>query len=70
LLGRMEIRSPYAGQVLGLNVFSVGGVIGRGEKILDIVPDQGSLVVEAQVAVEDISELRPGMRAEVHLTSY
>ena len=31
MLGRMEIRSPYAGQVVGLSVFSVGGVIGRGE---------------------------------------
>jgi len=70
VLGRMEVRAPYTGQVVGLNVFSVGGVIGRGEKILDIVPDKEALTVEAQVAVEDISEVRPGMRAEVHLTAF
>src|SRR6266481_1697320 len=70
VLGRMEIRSPYAGRVVALTVFSVGGVIQRGEKILDIVPDQDSLTIEAQIAVEDISDLKPNMRAEVHLTAY
>jgi membrane fusion protein, type I secretion system len=70
VLSRMEIRSPYTGLVVGLNVFSVGGVIQRGDKILDIVPDEDSLTVEAQVAVEDISEVHPNMRAEVHLTAY
>jgi HlyD family type I secretion membrane fusion protein len=70
VLGRMEIRSPYAGRVVALNVFSVGGVIQRGDKILDIVPEQDTLTVEAQVAVEDISDVHPDMRAEVHLTAY
>jgi membrane fusion protein, epimerase transport system len=70
VLGRMDIRAPYSGEVVGLNVFSVGGVIGRGEKILEIVPEKELLLVEAQIAVEDISEVRPGMRAEVHLTSF
>ena len=70
VLGRIQIRSPYAGRVVGLSVFSVGGVIQRGDKILDIVPEQQALTVEAQIAVEDISEVRPDMRAEVHLTAY
>jgi len=70
VLGRMEIRSPYSGRVVALTVFSIGGVIQRGEKILDIVPDQDSLTIEAQIAVEDISDIRPNMRAEVHLTAY
>jgi epimerase transport system membrane fusion protein len=70
VLSRMEIRSPYAGQVVALNVFSIGGVIQRGERILDIVPDRDRLTVDAQVAVEDISEVHPGMPAEVRLTAY
>lgn len=70
VLGRMDIRSPYAGRVVALNVFSVGGVIQRGDKILDIVPDQDALSIEAQVAVEDISDVHPNMKAEVHLTAY
>jgi HlyD family type I secretion membrane fusion protein len=70
VLRRMEIRSPYAGKVVGLSVFSIGGVIQRGDKILDIVPDDDALTLEARVAVEDISEVHPGMRAEVRLTAY
>ncbi|UQR61115.1 HlyD family type I secretion periplasmic adaptor subunit [Bradyrhizobium sp. C-145] len=70
ILSRMEIRAPYTGRVVGLNVFSMGGVIQRGDKILDIVPDEDSLTIEAQVAVEDISDVHPNARAEVHLTAY
>jgi len=70
VLGRMEIRAPYAGQVVGLSVFSVGGVINRGDRILDIVPDVERLVIEAQIAVDDISDVRPDMPADVHLTAY
>jgi membrane fusion protein, epimerase transport system len=70
VLGRMDIRSPYTGKVVGLNVFSVGGVITRGDKILDIVPDEDALTIEAQVGVEDIADVHPNMRADVHLTAY
>ena len=70
VLGRMDIRSPYTGRVVALTVFSIGGVIAKGEKILDVVPDQDSLVIEAQVAVDDISDVHPNARAEVHLTAY
>src|SRR5262249_35376445 len=69
-LSRMEIRAPYAGRVVGLNMFSIGGVIQRGEKILDIVPEDDGLTVEVQIAVEDISDVHAGARAELHLTAY
>lgn len=69
-LGRMEVRSPYSGDVVDLAVHSVGAVIGRGERILDIVPDSTALVVEARIGVSDIADLHPGMDAEVHFTSY
>src|SRR5262249_5742578 len=57
-------------EVVGRNVVCVGGASNRGDKILDIVPDQDSLTIEAQVAVDDISEVHPGMNADVHLTAY
>lgn len=69
-LERSSVRSPYAGKVVDLAVFSVGAVIGRGERLMDIVPDNTSLVVEAKVRVEDIADIAPGMVAEVHFTSY
>jgi HlyD family type I secretion membrane fusion protein len=70
VLGRLEIRSPYAGRVVGLSVFSIGGVIQRGEKILDIVPDDDTLTVEVQISAEEINDVHPGMRAALHLTAY
>jgi HlyD family type I secretion membrane fusion protein len=75
VLYRTDIRSPYTGTVVDLKVFGVGAVIakgdiGKGEDILDIVPDNNDLTVEARIAVEDISDVHPGMRAEIHLTAY
>lgn len=46
-LERMVVRAPYAGRVVDLAVFSTGGVVGRGERLMDIVPDDMMLVVEA-----------------------
>ena len=69
-LARTIVRSPYEGKVVGLKVFSTGAVIAPGGTILDIVPDQTDLVVEAKIRVEDISDLRLGADAEIHFTTY
>jgi HlyD family type I secretion membrane fusion protein len=69
-LRRTRIRAPYDGHVVGLSAFSVGGVITPGEPILDIVPAVDELIVEATVNVDDVRDVRVGMKAEVHLTSY
>jgi epimerase transport system membrane fusion protein len=70
VLDRTRLRSPYGGYVVDLSVFSVGGVIQRGDKVMDIVPSQNNLVAEANVNVDDIHEVHPGMRAEMHFTAY
>ncbi|ESY75719.1 secretion protein HylD [Mesorhizobium sp. LNHC252B00] len=67
---RAMVRSPYDGQVMNLSVFSTGAIVAPGQTILDIVPTRNSLVVQAQVRVEDISSLRSDMMAEVRFTSY
>jgi membrane fusion protein, epimerase transport system len=70
VLDRTNMRSPYAGNVVDLSVFSVGGVIQRGDKVMDIVPSQNGLVTEANISVDDIHDVHPGMRAELHFTAY
>ncbi|MER8898821.1 HlyD family type I secretion periplasmic adaptor subunit [Mesorhizobium sp. M0676] len=67
---RAEVRAPYDGQVMNLTVFSTGAIVAPGQTILDIVPTRNSLIVQAQVKVEDISSLRADMTAEVRFTSY
>ena len=69
VLSRTTVRAPYAGRVVALSVFGQGAVISKGEKILDIVPDKSALIVEAQVAVDDIHDVKPSQPAEVHFTA-
>lgn len=68
-MDRAEVRAPYDGQVMDLSVFSIGAIVSPGQTILDIVPTENSLVVQAQIRVEDISNLRPGMacRSSFHI---
>jgi HlyD family secretion protein len=68
-LERSRIRAPATGRVVGLAVFTEGGVIRPGEGVLDIVPEDQPLVVEAQVNPSDVDDLRIGQRTEVRFSS-
>ncbi len=69
VLDRTEIRSPIGGLVVGLSVFTQGGVIDRGRRLMDIVPADSVLVVEAAVRPEDVNEVKIGGRAEIRFTT-
>ena len=64
-LARTEIRAPVTGIVVGLTVFTPGGVIEPGQKLMDIVPDKVPLTIEARVAPGDGDDVRPGQEAFV-----
>ncbi len=64
-LRRTEIRAPVSGTVVGLAIFTPGGVVSAGQKLMDIVPEATPLVVQAQVPPEHADDLTSGMRAEV-----
>ena len=67
---RQRILSPMDGEVVGLRVFSQGAVIGPREVLMEIVPDDKRLVVEARIRPEDINHVRAGSEAEIRLTAY
>jgi epimerase transport system membrane fusion protein len=67
VLARTEVRSPRDGIVVGLQVHTVGGVIAPGGSVLDIVPQDEKLVIEAQVRPEDIESVHQGLKAEIRL---
>ena len=69
-LARMDIRSPAAGQVVGLAVQTVGGVVQPGQTLMDIVPDQQALLLEARVAPHLIDRVHAGMPVEVRFASF
>lgn len=68
-LERTIIRAPVAGKVVGLRVFSVGGVIQGGQPILDIVPDAAPLIIKANFQPTDIDGVLEGRPAEVKFLS-
>jgi HlyD family secretion protein len=68
-LQRNRIRAPASGQVVGLSIFTVGGVVAPGQTMMDIVPDNKSLVIRAQVSPGDADELYPGQSAQVRFST-
>jgi HlyD family secretion protein len=69
-LSRIDIRAPVSGQIHQLAVFTVGGVITAGEVTMLVVPDDDSLVVDAQIDPQEIEELRVGQKAVVRFTAF
>ena len=64
-LRRILIRSPVDGQVVGLSVFTEGGVIGAGQRLMDIVPIGEPLVLETKVPPHLIDRIHTGLPADV-----
>ncbi len=67
---RLQIVAPADGIVVDLRVHTIGATIAPREPLMDIVPADQKLVVEAKLPLESISELREGMNAEVRLTAF
>jgi len=64
------IPAPIGGIVVGLRMRTTGGVIQPGEPILDIVPENEALLIEAQIALTDIDTVELGQPARIHLSAY
>ena len=69
-LSRVEIKSPTDGQVVGLNVQSVGAVISAGQKLMDIVPNDQSLLIESRVQPHLIDKVRVGLPVDVRFSGF
>jgi protease secretion system membrane fusion protein len=69
-LARTEIRSPASGQVVALATQTVGGVISPGQKLLDVVPENESLLLETRVQPHLIDSVRTGMPVDIRFSSF
>jgi HlyD family secretion protein len=67
---RRAITAPQDGIVSDIKVFTLGGVLGPGQPILDIVPSNDSLVVDAKIKPADIESVRENLPAKVWFTAY
>lgn len=69
-LGRTEIKSPATGQVVGLAFQTVGGVVGPGQKLMDIVPEDQALLIEARVPPHLIDRVQKDLPVDVRFSSF
>jgi protease secretion system membrane fusion protein len=69
-LARTEIKAPAAGQVVGLAVQTVGAVVQSGQKLMDIVPKDAPLILEAHVAPHLIDRVRSDLPVDVRFSSF
>jgi len=60
-----DVRAPVSGEVVGLTIFTPGGVIQPGQTLMEIVPRDASQVIIARVSPNDIDNLRVGLSTEV-----
>lgn len=67
ILRRTEIRSPIDGIVVGIKVHTQGGVVAAGQPLLDVVPTNEKLVIQASIDALDIDQVRPGLPANIGL---
>ncbi len=67
---RTELRSPVNGTVQDITVNTVGGVIRPGESLVEIVPKDDQLIVEARINPKDRAFIYPGQAAVVKITAY
>jgi protease secretion system membrane fusion protein len=67
---RLVLRAPVSGKVVDMAFHTLGGVVRPGERIMDIVPENDALVVEARVAPQYIDSLHAGLPADVHFDAY
>ena len=69
-LANSQLRAPVAGIVVGLDVFTEGGVIKPGQALMEIVPQGEPLLVEARVPVELADKVHPGLPVELMFSAF
>jgi protease secretion system membrane fusion protein len=69
-LSNVEVKSPADGTVVGLAVFTPGGVVPAGFKMMDIVPSDDPLVVEGQLPVNLVDRVHAGLKTELIFSAF
>jgi membrane fusion protein, protease secretion system len=65
-----EVRAPVDGTVVGVNVFTDGGVVGAGAKLMEIVPSGEPLEVEGELPVNLVDKVKDGMPVDMMFTAF
>ncbi|HJU70320.1 MAG TPA: HlyD family type I secretion periplasmic adaptor subunit [Paucimonas sp.] len=69
-LANVQVKAPVDGTVVALNIFTRGGVVPPGFRMMDIVPSDDPLVIEGQVPVNLIDKVHPGLKVELNFSAF
>ena len=69
-LANTELKSPVDGQVVNITIFTKGGVVSSGQKVMEVVPSNESLVIEAQLPVHLIDKVQVDFPVEMLFTAF
>jgi protease secretion system membrane fusion protein len=69
-LDRTEIKSPASGQVVGLSIQTVGAILQPGQKLLDVVPENQTLLLETHIPPHLIDKVQTGLPADIRFNSF
>ena len=69
-LQRLDIRAPVSGRIQELALHTVGGVVGAGNTLAYIIPDDDELVIDAMIQPKEIDRVHQGATARVRFTSF
>jgi HlyD family type I secretion membrane fusion protein len=67
---RTEVKSPSDGRVMSLTITTVGAVVGAGQGLMNIVPDNETMILEGRVKAKDIEQVRKGAPVKVRLSAF
>lgn len=70
VVSRLTLRSPVRGVVKNIEVSTIGGVVSPNGKLMDIIPLDDQLMIEARITPRDIAFIRPGLPAAVKVSAY
>ncbi len=69
-LRRIDVIAPVSGKVHNMTITTLGGVVAPGQEIMQIIPADDRLIIEAQVDPADIDQIYPGQKTTVRLSAF
>jgi protease secretion system membrane fusion protein len=70
LVSNVEVKAPVDGTVIGMNVFTPGGVVQPGFRMMDIVPSNDPMVIEGQLAINLVDKVHKGLPVEFIFSAF
>ena len=69
-VARLQVRAPVAGLIKGLELNTVGGIVEPGKTLMEIIPSDRTLVIEARISPRDIGHVQIGQKVKIKVSSY